>query len=113
MDILKPILDIYDIKKNVLLFYLDKTIRETVTELDYLDDDNELFLNDKIYCIDRATLTLDHIGIIQRIINNKVTIKKRGNYSVHLNKSSYHIFIKRRKSKQNDREFYKALLNSL
>ena len=38
MDILKPILDIYDIKKDVLLFYLSPEIRSTVEEFEYLDD---------------------------------------------------------------------------
>ena len=112
MDILKPILDIYDKKKEVLLFYLDQAIVSEVEELDYLDDDNELFLNDKIYCIDRATLTLDHIGVIHAIKDKKITIKVKG-FCKHIRQSSYHIFIKRRRSKQNDREFYQALLNSL
>ena len=51
MDILKPILDIYDTKKEVLLLYLDATVKEKVEDFDYLDDGNDLFLNDKIYCI--------------------------------------------------------------
>tara|TARA_B100001057_G_scaffold451912_1_gene495400 strand:+ start:6130 stop:6483 length:354 start_codon:yes stop_codon:yes gene_type:complete len=117
MDILKPILDIYDIKKSVLLFYLDPKIVSEVDELAYLDDNNELFLNDKVYCIDRSTLTLDHIGIIHAIRDkgdtHLITIKQKGNYSIHLEEKRYHIFIKRRRSKQNDRDFYKALLNSL
>ena len=46
MDILKPILDIYETKKEVLLFYLDVTVKEQVEDFDYLDDDNNLFLND-------------------------------------------------------------------
>jgi hypothetical protein len=113
MDILSPILDIYDTKKEVLLFYLDESTRDQVEDFRYLDDDNELFLNDKIFCIDRATLTLDHIGIIQAIKDHKITIKVKGGYSKHLPEVSYHIFIKRRRCKQNDRDFYKALLNSL
>ena len=113
MDILKPILDIYDTKKEVLLFYLDSKIVSEIGELNYLDDgDNELFLNDKIYCIDRATLNLDHIGVIHAIKSKKITIKVKG-FCKHIKQSSYHIFIKRRRSKQNDREFYQALLNSL
>ena len=113
MDILKPILDIYDTKKEVLLFYLDSNIVSEIEELNYLDDgDNELFLNDKIYCIDRSTLTLDHIGVIHAIKDKKITIKVTG-FCKHIKQSSYHIFIKRRRSKQNDREFYQALLNSL
>ena len=53
------------------------------------------------------------IGIIQAIKQKKITIKVRGGYSKHLHESSYHIFIKRKRSKQNDRDFYKALLNAL
>ena len=113
MDILKPILDIYDTKKDVLLFYVNPDIVSTIDSLKYLDDDNELFLNDKIFCLDRSTLSLDHIGIIQAIKDTTITIKKKGNYSVHLDEKRYHIFIKRRRSKQNDRDFYKALLNAL
>ena len=113
MEILKPILDIYDKKKDVLLFYLDKNTREKVNEYLYLNDYNELFLNDKIYCIDRSTLLLEHIGIINAIKGNKITIKVPGNYSKHINELSYYIFIKRRYNKKNDRDFYKALLNSI
>ena len=114
MDILKPILDIYDIKKEVLLYYLDGDIRQQVEDYEYLNDNNnELFLNDNIFGIDRATLRLDHIGIIHAIKNKRITIKVRGGYFKHLRESSYHIFIKRRRSKQNDKDFYQALLNSL
>ena len=113
MDMLKPILDIYDVKKDVLLFYLDTPIQLQVQEFEYLDDDNSLYLNDKIYCVDRSTLSLDEIGIIQAIKDDTVTIKVKSKYCVHLDKNNYHIFIKRRKNKQNDRDFYKALLSAL
>ena len=43
LDILKPILDIYDTKLSTLLFYLSPTIQAQVCDCDYLDDDNELF----------------------------------------------------------------------
>ena len=113
MDILKPILDIYDIKKDVLLFYVDDKIKSLVEDLDYLDDDNDLFLNDKVFLINKSTLELDHVGIIQAIKENIVTIKIKSKFSVHFNQMEYHIFIKRKKTKKNDRDFYKALLNSL
>jgi len=113
MDILKPILDIYDIKKDVLLFYLDSKVQAQVEALDYLDDDNELFLNDKILIINRSTLELEHTGIIQAIKDEVVTIKVKSKFAVHCNQDEYHIFIKRKKCKKNDREFYKALLNAL
>ena len=44
MDILKPILDIYDIKKDVfVILFLSPEIRSTVEEFEYLDDGHELF----------------------------------------------------------------------
>ena len=113
MDILKPILDIYDVKKDVLLFYLDSKVKEQVEDFDYLDDDNDLFLNDKVYCIKRSTLELDVVGFVQAIKEKKISLKVKSKYGVHINQDEYHIFIKRRKSKKNDREFYKALLNAL
>ena len=113
MDILKPILDIYDVKKDVLLFYLASKIKDLVEDFDYLDDDNELFLNDKIFCINRATLELEHCGSIQAIKGDNVSMKVKSKYGIHINQQEYHIFIKRRKSKKNDREFYKALLGAL
>ena len=75
MDILKPILDIYDTKKEVLLFYLDVKVKEQVEDFDYLDDGNDLFLNDKVYCIKRSTLDLDVIGFIQAIKDKKISLK--------------------------------------
>lgn len=113
IDILKPILDIYDTKKDVLLFYLEPTIRTEVEDFDYLDDKHDLFLNDKVYCIKRSTLELDVIGFVQVIKEQNISLKVKSRYGVHINKNEYHIFIKRRKSKKNDREFYKALLNAL
>ena len=113
MDILKPILDIYDTKKEVLLFYLDASVKEQVEDFDYLDDENDLFLNDKVYCISRSTLDLDIIGVIQAIKQKKISLKVKSLYGAHINQDEYHIFIKRRKTKKNDRDFYKALLNAL
>ena len=113
MDVLKPILDIYDTKKDVLLFYLDSKVKEQVEDFDYLEDDNDLFLNDKVYCIKRSTLELDVVGFVQAIKEKKISLKVKSKYGVHINQDEYHIFIKRRKCKKNDREFYKALLNSL
>jgi hypothetical protein len=113
MDILKPILDIYDTKKDVLLFYLEPSVRTEVEDFDYLDDNHDLFLNDKVYCLKRSTLELDVIGFVQAIKEKKISLKVKSKYGIHLNQDEYHIFIKRRKSKKNDREFYKALLNAL
>jgi len=75
MDILKPILDIYDTKKEVLLFYLDASIKSQVEDFDYEGDDFSLFLNDTIYCINKSTLDLDQVGKILAIKKKKVNYK--------------------------------------
>ena len=113
MEILKPILQIYAIKKPQLLYYLDDRVSEQVDNFDLLDDGHELFLNDTIYCIHKSTLELDHKGKVMAVRKKIVSIKEKYKYSVHLDKRHYYIFIKRKKSKKNDRDFYKALLDAL
>ena len=113
MDILKPILDIYDEKLSILLFYLSSKLQSKVSDCEYLDDDNELFLNDKVFAIRRYDLQLDCIGCIHGIKPNRLTLRKTTGSMVHLQTEQYHILFKRKRSKQNDREFYQALLNSL
>ena len=39
--------------------------------------------------------------------------EEKSKYSVHLPMHEYYIFIKRKKSKKNDKDFYKALLKTL
>ena len=76
-------------------------------------NDNELFLNDKVFAIRRSDLQLDCIGCIHGIKPNRLTLRKTTGSMVHLQTGQYHILFKRKRSKQNDREFYQALLNSL
>ena len=110
---LKQLLSIYDNKKEPLLYYVSKDTKNKVKDLLYLlDDNNELLLNDKLFCINRSTLELEHIGKLICISKNKVTIKEK-NYSVYLNKHHYYIFIQRKQTKQNKKEFFKELLKSL
>jgi hypothetical protein len=104
---LKELLSFYKIKKDTLLYYFDNCISSQIENLNYEGDDYDLFLNDTIYCIHKSKLTLDHIGKIIRIKKNKVSIKEKYTYSVHLNKDDYYIFIKRKSSGKCD--YYTAL----
>jgi len=110
---LKHILDIYDKKKDTLLYYLTDDVKDIVEAFDFLDDGHDLFINDNIYCIHKSTLDLDYVGRIMAIQKQKITIKYKYKYSIHLPKNEYYILIKRKKTKKNDRDFYKALLNAL
>ena len=107
IDPLKELLLYYEIKKESLLYYLDRSISCQVSHLNYEGDNYDLFLNDTIYCIHKSTLELEHIGKIIAIKENIVTIKEKYKYSVHLNKANYYIFIKRKSSGKCD--YYTAL----
>ena len=110
---LKHLLSIYPNKKKELLYYLSKDIQSKVKDLLYLDDDNnELLLNDKLFCIKRSTLELEHSGRLIYKKYNKISLKEK-NYSIHLSINDYYIFIKRNKTKNNDKLFYQELLKLL
>ena len=64
---LKHILDIYDKKKDTLLYYLTDDVKDIVEPFDFLDDGHDLFINDNIYCIHKSTLDLDYVGRIMAI----------------------------------------------
>ena len=110
---LQEILSIYDNKEKALLYYLDDHI---VIQLDktifYDERKDDLFLNDIITCINKRTLELEYKGRILSITDDKLSIKKNKHH-VHLVKDDYYIFYKRKKTKNNQADFYKALLECL
>jgi hypothetical protein len=110
---LKHLLSIYKTQKEPLLYYLHKDIVEIVKDLLFLNDNNELLLNDILICIKRSTLELEHSGKLISSTNNNIIIKEKSKYSVHLPINKYYIFIKRKMSKKNERDYYKELLKSL
>lgn len=112
---LETILKVYKDKQKVFANYFDE---ETVSKLSgkvyYEEETDDLFLNDNITFVKKNTGKIFHSGKIISIDNPEITIKTSSNY-LTLNSNEYYIFIQQRKnkSKKNDRDFYKALLNSL
>jgi hypothetical protein len=110
---LQDILSIYDNKQKALAYYLDDSIVVKLDKSIYFDESNDdLFLNDMIICINKRTLELDYKGRILAISDDKITIRKN-KHQVHLVKDDYYIFYKRKKTKDNQVDFYKALLECL
>ena len=112
---LQEILSIYDNKQKALLYYLDDSIVVQLDKSIYFDESNDdLFLNDMIICINKRTLELDYKGRILAIADKRITIKKN-KFHVHLVKDDYYIFryLKKNKSKKDNRIFYEELLKSL
>ena len=112
---LETILKIYKDKPKVLVTYLDdETVSKLINKVYYNEETDDLFLNDNITFVKKNTGKIFHSGKIISIDDPEITIKTQSNY-LTLNSNEYYIFIKQRKnkSKKNDRDFYKALLNNL
>lgn len=112
---LETILKIYKDKHKVFVNYLDEeTISKLENKIYYDEETDDLFLNDNVTFVKKNTGKIFKSGKIISIDDPEITIKTPSNY-LTLQSNEYYIFIKQRKnkSKKNDRDFYKALLNSL
>jgi len=114
MDIepLHTIIDLTTDKKSTILFFLSNALKALLQDYE-LEEDN-FYLNDTIQCIKKNNLSNDIHGRIKSIdeYSDKITLKKN-NYNVTINTNEYYIFIKPVTSKNNDRQFYKSLLEKL
>ena len=94
MDIepLKTLLSYSSDKKDTLLNFFEKDVREKVIKLEY--EETNFFINDKIYCIKRNTLEIEYIGKIYCIDDNTIGIKLSNVRNVNINLEEYYIFVK-------------------
>jgi len=108
---LESILKIYKDKNKVFQDYLDS---ETLIKLSnkIYKEGPDIYLNDNITLLKKNTGKIHKSGKVIAIDNSSITIKTSNHY-LNLDSADYYIFIKQKKNKENDREFYKALFNSL
>lgn len=107
---LKPLLDNTIDKEKVFLEYLpDKTLKKLNNCSFYDEKEYDLYLDDTLFVIHKNNGKLYKQGKIISIVNEIITIKTQTG-SISINKNDYYLFTKTRK---NNREFYKALLNNL
>ena len=113
MDIepLKNILDWSDDKKETLLYYLPNIVKEKVHKLELEED--KLYIQDRIFCIKKNTLELEHNGNIIYIENGKIGLKISSIKTVNINPQDYYIFVKCKKTISKQRDFMKQLLEQL
>ena len=113
MEPLKDILTIYEDKEKVLRMFLPESSKKYLDEYEYIYDLDTLFLNDKIVFIKKSTGEIYKKGNIIKITEDKITIKNGMNIS--LPKNDYYLFryLKRYKSKKNNKRYYEELLKSL
>ena len=113
MEPLKDILTIYEDKEKILRMFLPESSTKHLDEYEYVQDLDTLFLNDKLIFISKSTGEIYKKGIIIKITEDKITIKNGMNISLF--KNDYYLFryLKRYKSKKNNRKYYEELLKSL
>ena len=113
MEPLQNILNIYEDKEKVLRMFLPESSTKHLDEYEYVNDLDTLFLNDKLIFISKSTGEFYKKGTIIKITEDKITIKNGMNIS--LLKNDYYLFryLKRYKSKKNNRKYYEELLKSL
>ena len=107
---LKSLIDLTTNKKNTILYFLSDKLKIKLKEYELCDDG--FYLNDYVVGIKKNNLDKDFIGKIVCIDNNEITIKVN-QYNVTINPNIYYMFIKKNTSKNNDRQFYKSLLEKL
>jgi len=114
MEPLKSILEIYENKQKVLLQYLPQESVKILTNHEYVQDLETLFLNDRLVCIKKSSGKIHKKGVVIKITNEKITLKTNI-HNISLPKDDYYLFryLKKNNSKKNNRKFYEELLKSL
>ena len=110
---LEAILKIYKDKNKVFMDYLgNETLNKLLNKVFFDKEEHDIYLNDNITFVKKNTGKIYKSGKVISIDNSKITIKTSNHY-ITLDSSYYYIFIKKKINKTNDRDFYKALLNSI
>tara|TARA_B100000214_G_C23892040_1_gene592275 strand:- start:373 stop:714 length:342 start_codon:yes stop_codon:yes gene_type:complete len=108
---LKSILEWSEDKKDVLMYYLPLDVKKKVVNLEF--EEKSLYVHDRIFCIKRNTLELEHQGTIVYIEGGKMGLKVNSVKTVTLDPKKYYIFVKCKKTISKQREFMKQLLEQL
>lgn len=108
---LKDILKIYKNKNHVFETYFEgRTLKKIQNKTFYDPKESDIYLNDNITFVKKNTGKYYKSGKVIAIEDSKITIKTSVNY-ITLDSKEYYLFIKEKK--RNDKDFYKALFNSL
>ena len=111
---LKSILDLTDNKQDSIVFFLNDEIKSKMNNYYYYDEKNkDIFINQLIICIKKCDLSLDIKGKIVYIKKNNIGININNLYTKYIDMNLYYIFLKDKKSKSSDAEFFEHLLKNL
>ena len=111
---LKELLEMYTDKNSVFLYYLDdEALNKISGSVFYEAHIDQLYIYDKLICIDKSTLQIKHIGNIINYTNNDITIKIKHNYCMRIDLEEYYVFYKRKLKKNSKKDFMISLLKIL
>jgi hypothetical protein len=110
---LKGILEMYPDKNSVFSYYLPDAVLNKIGGAIYHEDTNDqLFIHDKLYCVDRSTLKLTYTGPIVHYMSDDITIRIKNKYYVRIEPTDYYIFYTR-KLKTSKKDYMISLLKLL
>ena len=111
---LKSILDLTDNKQDSIVFFLKDEIKSKMNNYYFYDEKNkDIFINQLIICIKKSDLSLDIKGKLVSIKKNNIGININNLYTKYIDMNLYYIFLKDKKSKTSDTEFFEHLLKNL
>ena len=111
---LKDILEMYTDKNSVFMYYLEGDILDKISGTVFYEPHvDQLYIYDKLICIDKSTLKIKHIGNIINYTNNDITIKIKNNYCLRIELEDYYVFYKRKLKKHSKKDFMISLLKIL
>ena len=115
MEPLQNLLTIYGDKQKVLLHYLPNESTRKLDNHEYVEDLETLFLNDRLVFISKEIGKIYKRGSVIKITESKIMIKDCSRNNLSLKKEDYYLFryLKKNKSKKDNRKFYEELLESL
>lgn len=110
LEPLKTIIDLTTDKKLTILYFLNETLQNKLKDYELIND--TFYLNDFVCLIKKNNLENTCNGKIISVNGNEITIRNN-QHNITLDSKLYYVFIKRNLSKNNDRQFYKSLLEKL
>jgi len=111
LEILGTIMNMSNDRRSTLLYFLDNNTRNKVERYNMVEKD-DLYLKNSLIFINKMTLQIEYVGIIEYIRDDKITIRKN-KYHRNISANDYYIFIKRDMSKSDNRKFFIELLKQL
>ena len=111
---LKSILDLTENKQDSIVFFLKDEIKSKMNKYYFYEEKNkDIFINQLVICIKKSDLSLYIKGKIVSIKKNNIGINVNNLYTKYIPMNLYYIFLKDKKSKNSDAEFFEHLLKNL